>query len=385
MLAACAGTDAAVAPARAFQRPEAGAPAAAPVAPPAPAPQAIPAAEPAASGVNHDRQPVASAPPAPATADDPEAGAAAADVAAEAALRRSLAQAEDPTEAALELLARLTAGERFEEALAVLDTALARQRTSVLRVARAGVLRDLGRRHLAVAELRSLRREEGQAALHPSLLCELAELEWLEGDAAGAVATLRQLADVHGNDAWTIAHRDEWQALAAAAQNGGVPSRMRARDLLGNLRGAPRATERVAVLEQLCATTGQPDDEHTALREHAIAIALGDESAPVRARAVQLAVPGPEWTVEFCRTALADESPLVRQAAAKRTEALLGQGAGSLLLECLEKEADPSAFLAVHAALAQALRTTDDLSPTQAATPSERADAVARWRTRVPR
>jgi Flp pilus assembly protein TadD len=122
-------------------------------------------------------------------------------------LRQELATAEDPTASALELAGFLAAEERHEEALAVVQQAETRSPDPRLRVARAGLQRDLGRRHLALAELETLVRERGAKALHPGLLYEVAELNWLEGNGAQALANLREIDQVHGDDPWCLDHR----------------------------------------------------------------------------------------------------------------------------------------------------------------------------------
>jgi hypothetical protein len=304
--------------------------------------------------------------PAPAAAPPP---------ADEAALREALANAPDPADAALALVAQLTYAERHREALAVLDAAQRRLDSGPLQIARAGVLRDLGQRHAAVRALRDLRDAAGAGALHPRLLFELAELEWLEGELDAAAATLLQLAAVHGEDAWTQAHRTEWQAAAAAIARGEVPRRMRLRDLLGNLRGAPLATERVAVLAQL---QGSLPPNASAFRDRAVAIALGDEAGAVRARAVRLAQPGADVAAAFCAEALADPDPLVRQAAADRAAPLLGERAIEPLAAALAAESDPATFAQLHAALAALV--PDAPAAVDATDADARAGLLARWR-----
>jgi hypothetical protein len=312
-------------------------------------------------------------------AEAPEEPAAA----SEASLRRQLANDSDPTEAALELAARLCESERVGEALPVLDAALARHASPLLRIARAGVLRDLGQRHLARNELQAVRLERGAENLHPSLLFELAELQWLEGDGIGAAGTLREIGAVHATDAWSTAHLRERESLAAEIERGGVPSQIRVRDLLGNLRGAPLATERLAVLEQLWNTTAVTGPTRAVLRERVVAIALGDDAVAVRAKGVQLATPDAADADAFVRAALADEAPLVRQVAAARGVELLGRAAPPVLLEFLAKEQDPGVFLALHDALATAMRVVDSVLPVSAASADGRAAVVARWRERV--
>src|SRR5262249_26570036 len=98
------------------------------------------------------------------------APAAETDAPTEAALRDQLRSAADPARAGLQLTRVLDAEDRLPEALVVLDQALARRPADpLLEVARAGVLRDLGRRDDAVAALRALLQRAGPAKLHPGL------------------------------------------------------------------------------------------------------------------------------------------------------------------------------------------------------------------------
>src|SRR5262245_33444249 len=73
--------------------------------------------------------------------------------ASEAELRARLARDDDPTEAAIELARLLDREGRQAEALLAIDTALQRAAGPMLQIARAGVLRDLGRRSEALAQL----------------------------------------------------------------------------------------------------------------------------------------------------------------------------------------------------------------------------------------
>lgn len=298
--------------------------------------------------------------------------------------RNQLATAADPAPAARELAALLAELERHGDALAAIDTVLPRTDNPTLRIVRAGLLRDLGQRHLAVAELRAVVTAHGAAALHPGMRFELAELEWLEGNANAASAVLDALAREPADAAWCDAHAGERQALATEIAAGRRPTKVRVRDLLGNLRGAPLATTRIAVLERLVAGGGVPAPDAQRLRERALAIAAGDESAAVRARAVNLVPPEAEFAAEFFDVALADEAPLVRRTAAARAAVALGAEANELLLRHLASEGDETVFVALDRALASLVRDAVALGPGDAATPERRAQVVARWRARWP-
>jgi hypothetical protein len=263
-------------------------------------------------------------------------------------LRQELAVAADPTMAAIELAALLAAAERHDEAMAVVAAAHGKKPGRDLRILRAGLLRDVGQRHAAVGELRAVRREAGARRLHPELLFDLAELEALEGEASAATSTLQELLAVHATDPWVLAHGEMVRALQAQAA-AGKPAIVRVRDVLGNLRGAPFADDRLEALELLL-HSGE-GDEHDALCQMAIEVALGDPAAAVRARAVQCAEPVPALRAEFAALALDDPEPLVRQRAVARVAAWREAGTVPLLLAQLDREADAATFLQICDAL----------------------------------
>ncbi|MBL9078999.1 MAG: hypothetical protein JNL08_15960 [Planctomycetes bacterium] len=309
---------------------------------------------------------------------------AAADVGAtERQLRHELAHAADPTAAALELADLLCALERHRDALDAIDAALARRDAPALRVCRAGVLRDLARRPEAVAELQALARQHGAASLHPGLLFECAELQWLLGDAAAAQATLAELQRVHAADPWVEANATALRGLADELATASAPPVARVRDLLASLRGGVSPADRVRLLTELCRLADRetgPRREY--LRSRAIAIACADESPAVRARAVQLAEVRGEDAADFCRTALADDAALVRQVAAERCPALAGDDAVPWLLAALAAETDGFAFAAMHAALAVLVPGGPELPSGLAGDAATRSAVTAAWRQR---
>ena len=296
----------------------------------------------------------------------------------EPGLRRELATAADPTEAAMALVALLGEGERFDEALQVVVTAQARCADPTLRVLRASLHRDLGQRHLAVAELRELRNQAGPEALAPALLLELAELEWLEGDREAAIGTLQLVHSARGDER-TAAVRAAAERLSAEIAQSPRPRTMRARDLLGNLRGAPSSQERLDVLERLAAPGRAAANIPAPLRQRAIAIASADPTPALRARAVQLAEPPAAEVVPFCRAALADDDAFVRRCAVARTVALLRTEAVPLLIERLAHETDEMTFPTIDAALCTLVPGQPPLPPV-GWTPADRDAAIARWR-----
>jgi hypothetical protein len=334
----------------------------------APAPTAAPAATPTA---------VVPAPAAPVFAPAPSI-APALPAATEAELRTALATADDPTSAALALAELLGQQERHAEALAALAVAEQRQPHPALQLQRAELLRDLGQRHRAVAELRQLRDRLGEAALPPAARLDLAELEWLEGDRAAATATFAALrADPAASAFCTAAAVRLAQLERELTQP--QPTRLGLRDCLGNLRGGATPSVRIAMLQQLTAVAG---DQQQSLRIRVLAIAAGDESPAVRMRAVQLAVPADGLGAAFIAAALVDAAPLVRRAAAAQAAALAGPVAVSLLGERLRAEDDESTFVAVHRALAAIDAATPALPIGAAATAAGRAAVAAAWERR---
>jgi hypothetical protein len=305
-------------------------------------------------------------------------------------LRHELATTSDPTAPAIELAGLLTDLERPREALAALEAALTRKPTPTLHVAHAGVQRDLGQRHLAVAELESLRTSQGAVAIAPGVLFELAELQWLEGHAESALATLAELGRAHGDSAWLNSHTQELRKLEQEIGTRTAPQRLRLRDLLGNLRGAPNQLVRLRTLEEIVqlADGATPHDTEAkkqalaGLRDRAIAIGCGDENATVRARAVQLARPDARSAAGFYQAALADASPIVRGCAAPCCGECMGRDALLLLLPALAAEQDGAAFRAMHEALATLVPNAPELPPQDEDRAERRTAVLAAWRQR---
>ncbi|MEO6597702.1 MAG: hypothetical protein ABIP94_23400 [Planctomycetota bacterium] len=299
----------------------------------------------------------------------------------ERALRHALATSPEASAPALELMGLLCALERHAEALGVVLEAQKRSTDPTLQVAKAGLLRDLGRRHLAVQALRELLRDHGAIGLHPSLLFELAELEWLEGKPEASKGVLATLEAVHGVDPWCCDNRRSLEALTQEMQRTGSPSRVRVRDLLGNLRGAATVVARIRALEELAVATIEGDEAAGAdLHQRAIAIAGADESPSVRARAVQLACLPSETGAIFCRTALNDAAAIVRWCAAARAPEWLGPAGIPLLLDHLANEDDAAAFTALHGALAKLSPPGPTLPRTGLDGATARAGVVKAWR-----
>lgn len=344
--------------------------------------QSVLAGRPAPATTTTDRTAMdaAAAPEPPTMADSYDASAL------ERSLREELATATDPAPAALELADLLSALERHRDALDVVDAARQRSDDPALQVCRAGLLRDLGQRPAAVAALLALARAHGPAAMHPGLLFECAELQWLVGDADGAAATLHDLQEVHANDPWCATNRLALEGLAAELATRDAPPRARVRDLLASLRGNGSVSDRIRLLGDLVALA---DQETGARRQHlrtrALAIACADESPAVRARAVQLADPPQEDAEAFCRAALDDVAPIVRRFAAERTPACAPAAATGLLVDAMQHEDDPATFAAMHAALAGLVENGPILAPHAEDDPATRAQLARAWRQRCSR
>ena len=323
----------------------------------------------------------------PAPEPEPPAGTpvrASEDAQRERMLREALASDVEPSEAALDLAALLCSLERHPEALAVLDAALPRSKSPLLRVARASVLRDLGRRDQAAAELRNLAAAHGTAELHPGLIFEWAELEWIAGNPEGAKAALLELAKVHPKDPWCTENRATIEDLSRAIESRQPPS-LAPRDLLGELRGAQSVAQRIRVLEILTTIANKDDPDGRTVRTQAVAIACGDESPAIRARGVQLAAPGAEGREAFFTKALADEAAIVRRIAAERAAVVMGDAACPLLVARMASEDDAAVFLQLHESLAGLVAGAPQLPAEGLEQPEARLLLAAEWRKRCSR
>ncbi len=285
----------------------------------------------------------------------------------------------DAVEELLDMVAVLADGEAHVDALRAIDASPYALDLGVA-MARADLLRDMGRRHEALAVMRGVRESLGAAAIAPQVLFEFAELERLEGDRAAARRTLASIRELHGEAAWTRAN-DSRLALVDGQLAAGEPVRaMAARDLLGNLRGAPQPAERLAALRALLDGAYGDADRALAVRERAITIALGDDSEPVRLAGVEA------WTYDaaigrdFVALALCDASPRVRRAAVVHAANLPTAAASALLLARMSQEADVEVFLALHDGLRAAAGGGAAITPLDAATAAGRAAVVDRWR-----
>jgi len=222
--------------------------------------------------------------------------------------------------------------------------------------------------------------------MHPGLLFECSELQWLVGDAAGATATLQDLEAVHAADPWLDTNRMAIDGLATEIATRQTPVRARVRDLLGSLRGADSPSDRIRLLGDLVALSGQEHgDRRDYLHSRAVAIGCADDSPAVRARAIQLAEPGTDAGDSFARAALDDEAPLVRRCAAARVADFAPAAAMGLLVAAIARENDADAFRAMHEALSRLVSDPPNLAPGAEGDAATRVLVARAWGQRCSR
>lgn len=306
-------------------------------------------------------------------------------------LRNAFANADQKavTQAALDLAGFLVQQERHFDALFVVDAALQRQHTVPLRLARAGLLRDVARCDLAAVELQAVVRQLGAKKVSPATLFDLVQAEWVAGQSEAAAATLRSIQTAHAGDAWLRDHAidmSEWDRKIRDVAAGRDPlANGELRDLFALLRAAPEAAGRLRMLNTLAAAPKsraiEPDDLDTRrhIRVRAIAIACADESTAVRARAVYLAAANLMTDETFWQVALTDAAPLVRRFAATGAAQQHGREVVPMLLEAISREQDAETFQSLHAALAKALSVTAPAC--NAKTVAGRSQAIAHWKS----
>ncbi len=290
----------------------------------------------------------------------------------EAELRNELATSITPTTVALALVALLDAEERLPEALLVLSVAARRASNDPgLLAARAGVLRDLGRRREAIVELEAL-RDAHATAFGPGLWFELAELTWLEGDAVAAEAALQSLRDTPAGATFVRERSEDVSWVENAVSTRSRARSVRTRDLLADLRGAQEPAHRLHVLELLLRL-----DASIAAR--ACSIAVSDPDPTLRRTGVARAKVDRSVLPEFCAMSLSDPDPTVRAAGARRTAALLPAEAAVLLLPTMGVEPDALAFVAMHEVLRELSGHGEPCSVAAALDAAVRADMLASW------
>ncbi len=303
---------------------------------------------------------------------------------AERDLRNAFAEADAAqlADAAARLAGFLADAERHRDALHVLDLALDRGAGVDIRVARASVLRALGMCEAAADDLRLVVASRRPRAPSPGTLLELAKVEWLAGDVAAAAAAMADLERVYVRSDFLQVHADDvkdWRERIAhhtpETDAGDLC------DAYALLRAAPSVTARLRMLEGLAGAPAAAiiADEDRDKQRRAIAIACGDASPALRARAVQLAALVPLRDPGFWRIALQDDAPMVRGFAAAGAVDVRAADAKSLLLDALERERDDAAFGSMHRALARALQAPPP--PCDPSNEAGRARALAHWRS----
>jgi len=303
-------------------------------------------------------------------------------------LREALANAEDPRQAGLDLAGFLVREERHVEALHVIDLVLGQvadpAKNVNLRLARAGLLRDVARPDLAASELRGVIHDLGPRMVSPATWFDLAQVEWVNGDLAASQVALETLQRVHGGDPWALDHKPELAELyehLALSQKGLNPlANGTMRDMFALLRAGAEVQLRMQILDSLTEPKRGLEEDRSEVRMRAIAIACGDESAAMRARAVQLAAANQLDIEGFWLTALRDVAPIVRSFAATGIEQVQGAGAAEALLQAISAEQDPATFSTMHVALAKSMSL--QTPPYDAEDVEGRKRAVAQWRLR---
>ncbi len=286
-----------------------------------------------------------------------------------AGLRHELAEGERSLEAALALASYLAARERLAEALAAIEVALtSHPEHSELALARAELLRDLGQREEAAG---AMRHALDLGSSHPRLWFGLAELQWLLVHREQALEALRQVQE--SDHPWVQQEEGAIQKLALEVQNNTAPVTMSARDLFGDLRGAPRSFDRYRALRVLTSEEGD-------LRRQAVTIALNDRDPSVRVQALRLG----DWSLSeaerLSRGALTDTAASVRAAAIPLARRIDPQIGGAMVLEAIARENDPDCFRLMHEALQEISGVKVFLPPGAAADEKARTELVAEWR-----
>jgi hypothetical protein len=286
---------------------------------------------------------------------------------------RAVAEVEDR-------VAALAHAERWDEAFAAIDPATSDVRLLALR---AELLRDVGRRHEALALWRRIVAQVGSERIDAATLAAVAGLERLEGEREAAQRTVAAIRARGPADAWVAANEAELRVLQSELA-AGLPIRtISARDLLGNLRGAPVPEERSRALAAVLRADAGDAASTASLHARAVLIAVGDVDPGVRAEAVAAWRHDQEVAEDFCRQALADGSPQVRLAAVAHVIRLAPAPAAELLLVRLADESDATVFTALQRALREVTGAEDLAAPLLGADAGDRAAIVARWRERV--
>jgi hypothetical protein len=282
-------------------------------------------------------------------------------------------------------VAGLAHEERWDDALAAVDAAGAAAPVADVRLLalRAELLRDLGRRHEALAIWRGIVAKVSLDRVDSPTMLAIAGIERMEGEREAALRTLAALRARGARDPWVAANDAELLRVQSELAAGQPIARISARDLLGNLRGAPTPDDRASALALLLRIDAGDPEAASALRRRAVLIAVADADAGVRAAAVAAWEPDDGVAEAYCAHALVDASPRVRLAAVPKVRGLEPARAVTLLLDRLAAEPDPTVFAALHAGLREVTGATDVTAPLAGAGPAERDALVARWRARL--
>lgn len=318
--------------------------------------------------------------------------ASASDTGSEEGLRRRLANPADTAGAQVELAQLLGAQERHEEALQVLQQAIridsareagladhreGSQRDRIeLEVARASILRDMGRRFAATRVLKDLASATA-AELPPDAWFALVTMQWLERNTADAVHWLDRLQQVHAGHPWLALHRDELDTLAAVLDDGSFvpvdPEARSIRDRLADLRHTTDSSGQLQQFEALAAVSAEA-------RQQACVILLAANDAAVRARAIaQVRIARGAFS-DFVLQALRDPESAVRRAAAARAAELPAATCATLLLPAMAVEQDPATFATMHATMCLALDHAWALDSDALGNAEGRREVVEGWR-----
>jgi hypothetical protein len=298
------------------------------------------------------------------------------DLPSESQLWQRVESGNEVVESTLLLVTMLESEERHADALRALRIACAKAPQSAeLAVASAGVLRDLGRRAEAIDTLCALRDRDG-AAFGPGLWHELAEMCCIESCFSIAQDCMRRLRSTVDGADYLRQKEQELTMLENAIQRGSGGRPMRVRDLLGDLRGAAALSVRLDALQRLLPVGGD-------VAQTACTIAVGDSAAGLRAMAVEAAEVDAQVLPDFCAAALSDADASVRIAGARRAAALPVTDRVALLVGALAAEQDPTAFLAIDAALGMEGMATNPVDAARATVAAYRRERVEDRRRRL--
>jgi hypothetical protein len=291
--------------------------------------------------------------------------------AGERLLREELARGPNAVRAAGVLVSALQRQGDLEGALAVADAALQREPGQLeLTCIRAGLLADMQRPQEALGVLDAA----AAAAPHPMLARQRARLLRQSNDIRRAIAALDDVMSQQANHPWVQQWqgelRKEVEFWRGELQRGARVASLT--ELFGLLRFSPRLDVRVQALTDL-RRNGTPDVVAAAAEW-----GLRDPEPTVRA-AVAGTIAGAA-AQPLVATALKDDSPIVRGAAARAATHLpKGVGVG-LLVDAISREDEPYAFKVMHRELCTATGKDASLPLDGEKAPEVRAAVSRHWR-----